>query len=327
MRGAIAELAGDRQRAPLAREQMARQREAPPRDLVDPAQHRVDLAGSAPRKRPRSTVENRSRLSTHAAPPATIDLVAATLIGVHSAAAAWPSPAIQRSRSASARGVSARFLPASSRCRAAARPLRLLIACGERRKQAEIDVHRLVGARSRPAVECVFHVAAGDVGEQRAVRRGRRRRQRAAPPSRSAAAKRPASSPMAAEFHVAFAAGDLAGKAQARLGAQPQRAVEQLGRVEEGVAVKPAEPRELGLLQTGNGAEDPSLLAVLELGLEAYHVEQRAEPVVLTQLDDGIGLDTAAHADWSARTASSGRGASVSRPRSAITSIGRQPSK
>ena len=33
-----------------------------------------------------------------------------------------------------------------------------------------------------------------------------------------------------------------------------------------------------------------ALLAVLQLGLEADHVEQRAERVVLAQLDDGVGL-------------------------------------
>ena len=54
-----AELARDRERAALAPEQMARQREAPPRHLIDPAQHRLDLArracgsGRAPRSRTR----------------------------------------------------------------------------------------------------------------------------------------------------------------------------------------------------------------------------------------------------------------------------------
>ena len=51
-----------------------------------------------------------------------------------------------------------------------------------------------------------------------------------------------------------------------------------------------AEPRELRLLQARNGAEDAHLLAVLQLGLEADHVEQRAELVVLPQLHDGVGL-------------------------------------
>ena len=59
-----------------------------------------------------------------------------------------------------------------------------------------------------------------------------------------------------------------------------------------------AEPRELGLLQARDGAEDARLLAVLQLGLEADHVEQRAERVVLAQLHDGVGLRRRARADW-----------------------------
>src|SRR6185312_3563307 len=52
-----------------------------------------------------------------------------------------------------------------------------------------------------------------------------------------------------------------------------------------------AEARELGVLQPRYGAEYPHLLAVLQFGLEANHVEQAGELVVLAQLDDGIGLD------------------------------------
>src|SRR5262249_59582713 len=82
-------------------------------------------------------------------------------------------------------------------------------------------------------------------------------------------------------FDVALAAGDLTGKAQARRRVEPQNAIEELGRVQEGVAMKAAETRELGPLETRDGAEDARLLAVLELGLEAHHVEQGAEPIVL----------------------------------------------
>ena len=48
-------------------------------------------------------------------------------------------------------------------------------------------------------------------------------------------------------------------------------------------------PREFGLLEPRNGAEDAHLLAVLQLGLETDHVPQRAERIVLPQLDNGIG--------------------------------------
>ena len=90
--------------------------------------------------------------------------------------------------------------------------------------------------------------------------------------------------------------------------------------------MQPAEPRELGLGERRNGAEDAHLLAMLQLGLEADHVEQRAELVVLAQLHHRVGL-------FRGRRGSVrpngfiGPWRSVSRPRSAITSIGRQPSK
>ena len=62
---------------------------------------------------------------------------------------------------------------------------------------------------------------------------------------------------------------------------EPEPLVEQPGRVQKRVAMQPAEPRELGALEARDGAEDARLLAVLQLGLEADHVEQRAELVVL----------------------------------------------
>ena len=42
-----------------------------------------------------------------------------------------------------------------------------------------------------------------------------------------------------------------------------------------------SEPRELGILQTGNGAEDLLLGTVLQFGLESDDVVERAELVVL----------------------------------------------
>ena len=51
-----------------------------------------------------------------------------------------------------------------------------------------------------------------------------------------------------------------------------------------------AEAGELGPLQPRNRPEHPRLLAVLQLGLEADHVEQGAERVVLAQLHHGVGL-------------------------------------
>ena len=70
---------------------------------------------------------------------------------------------------------------------------------------------------------------------------------------------------------------------------EAQRRVEQLRRIDEGVAVQPAQPRELGLLEAGDGAEQADLLGMLQLGLEADHVPQRAERIVLAQLDHRVG--------------------------------------
>ena len=67
------------------------------------------------------------------------------------------------------------------------------------------------------------------------------------------------------------------------------------------------------------------LLAVLQLGLEADHVPQRAQRIVLAQLHHRIGPRPVR---GSVRpTGFIGPKRSVSRPRAAITSIGRQPSK
>src|SRR5262249_28983332 len=97
--------------------------------------------------------------------------------------------------------------------------------------------------------------AAGDRGEQSAMRRGwRRRREVMAKPF--GGCKPAGEKPNGGRFHVALAAGDLTGKAQARLGVEPQGAIEELGRVEEGVAVKAAEAREFGPLEPRNSAED-----------------------------------------------------------------------
>ena len=57
-------------------------------------------------------------------------------------------------------------------------------------------------------------------------------------------------------FDIAFDAGDLSGKAQARHGLKPQPLVEELGAVEEGVAVQAAKPGEFRRLEARNGPED-----------------------------------------------------------------------
>src|ERR1043166_4827670 len=97
--------------------------------------------------------------------------------------------------------------------------------------------------------------------------------------SRAAAAEGPGGGPDRRRSHLPIAAVRVAAKAQARHRGEAQRCVQQPGRVEEGVAVEPAEAGKLGLLQARNGPEDAHLLAVLQLGLESDHVVERAEPV------------------------------------------------
>ena len=55
--------------------------------------------------------------------------------------------------------------------------------------------------------------------------------------------------------------------------------------------MQPAEPRELGIFQAGDHTEHVGLNAVLQLGLEADHIVERAQGIVLAQLDDGVGLN------------------------------------
>src|SRR3546814_19048286 len=59
--------------------------------------------------------------------------------------------------------------------------------------------------------------------------------------------------------------------------------------MDEGVAMQAAEARELCVVQAGNGADDAGLLAVVQLGLEADDVVERAERIVLAELHHGVG--------------------------------------
>jgi len=55
--------------------------------------------------------------------------------------------------------------------------------------------------------------------------------------------------------------------------------------------VQPAKPRKFGVLKARDHPENVGLRAVFQLGLESDHIVERAERIVLAQLDDGIGLD------------------------------------
>src|SRR6185436_16986021 len=126
-------------------------------------------------------------------------------------------------------------------------------------------------------------MASGDVAEQRPQRRGYRRRfERLRPRVRRGIEA--CNQADAGGFHIALAAGHLAGEAQPWLRAQAQLPVQQLWRVQESVAMQAAEPGEFGVLEARNGAEHALLRAIVQLGLEADDVVERAELVVLAQL-------------------------------------------
>ena len=130
--------------------------------------------------------------------------------------AAIRAPPIHWSRSASARALSARFLAtvfSGPRSRVPSGLLRRHLR--QRREQPEIDVHRL--ERARTGIDRLDMVA-GDVG--RAARHARWSRgggddRLAAPLGRGEAAGEQADR---GRFHIALAAGDLAGEAQPRRG-------------------------------------------------------------------------------------------------------------
>src|ERR1700733_12067384 len=101
----------------------------------------------------------------------------------------------------------------------------------QRREQPEIDVHGL--ERPRPGIDGL-DMAAGDVAKERAVRcGGRRQRRLIAEPLGSGKAAGEQSDRR--RFHVAFAAGDLSGEAQPRIGFKPQARIEKPWRIEKGV--------------------------------------------------------------------------------------------
>ena len=91
------------------------------------------------------------------------------------------------------------------------------------------------------------------------------------------------------------------------------------------VAVHHAVPDELGLLEAGNQPQHARLLAPFDLRLEADQAVVIAREIVLAQLHRGVRLASGPRIDEA--TGFIGPKRSVSAPRCAITSIGRQPSK
>src|SRR5262249_31793235 len=191
-----AEFTRDRQCAPLAREQMARQAATPPWHFVEPAQHRFHLVGA---DREASAFDGRKQvaLDHEAAGPAFLD-IARQAHRPYSAAAARSSPLIQRARSASARRASARFFSSVfslPRSRCPPSPLSAWASGGKRPKLTFIGWYERAVAGVAPEavsmwppVICASKAPCAVVGGGGVSNR----------PSRSAAAKRPAMRPMAA---------------------------------------------------------------------------------------------------------------------------------
>ena len=150
------------------------------------------------RNRPRSTVENTSRFSSAPGDQRSVRTFASSSgsrmrRSGRRRRAHIGDPAVEIAQRARAQHLLSRdgFFRAAQALAVGALGRR----SGERREQAEIDVHRL--ERARAGVDGL-DMPAGDVAEQRAERRGRRRAaQRSS--GRSAAANRPASSPTLAD--------------------------------------------------------------------------------------------------------------------------------
>ena len=126
-------------------------------------------------------------------------------------------------------------------------------------------------------------------------------------------------------FDVALHPGDLTGQKEVRVVQEIEVGRQQTRRVDEGVAVDGAQAHELGVLQARDEAEDPLLLPVLQLGLKAHQVVERAFPVFGPQLHHRKGLAAGVGVDQPHGL--HGAEQSVGYPRAAMISTGRQPSK
>src|SRR5262249_6661485 len=177
--------------------QVARQAKTPPRDFGDGAQRGLDVA----RARAEAAALHRGKqvaLEHHAARPASLDF-ARQAHRAYSAAAARSAPVTQRSRSASARRVNARFF-ASAFCVPRSRPpLSLLTACASGGKRPKLtfigwDERGLAGSAPQTASTWPPGILASHAPCALGGGGGVRER-----PSRPAAAKRPVMSPTAAD--------------------------------------------------------------------------------------------------------------------------------
>src|ERR1700689_5156795 len=106
-------------------------------------------------------------------------------------------------------------------------------------------------------------MSSGDVREEGAVRRGRR--WLLALFAETLRGGKPACQEAdGGGFDIAFAAGDLAGKAQPRHRLEPQRCIEKFWRIEKSIAVQATESGKFRVGERGNGPQDTRLLTVLQ---------------------------------------------------------------
>src|SRR5215510_9957586 len=94
--------------------------------------------------------------------------------------------------------------------------------------------------------------------------------------------------------------------------------------IDESVAVQATEPNKLSRFKSWNHGENSLLLLIGHLCLETDQIIQALFPILLPQLNDGIRTLASAWVPQS--TALIGPNANVSLPRSAISSMGMQPS-
>ena len=90
-------------------------------------------------------------------------------------------------------------------------------------------------------------------------------------------------------FGITFDARDLSGEEYMRLGSELQRRRQQCRCVDVGIAVDLAEAQELGIGHAGDHAQDAGLFGVLQVVLEADHVEAVRAGVLLPELDCRVG--------------------------------------
>ena len=163
---------------------------------------------------------------------------------------------------------------------------------GARRQQPVVDVHRLERARRaarrrrRPSTRMCPPVMCASSAPSAVVAGGGSAR--APQPLRRGEAPREQADRGALD--VALDAGDLAGEAQPRHRRCRRSVVSSsFGLLRKVLRCRPPRRANSAFCEARDHAEDAHLLGVLQLGLEADHVPQRAERVVLAQLHDGVG--------------------------------------